>query len=192
MYRELEGDFMCAARTVVLLVLAVATTTARAEEAAASRDWEARAGAGGYVDAQFLDPSNVYAAATLSRRVAGPVSLEVSLGQGFGNQRQTGLQLGGAIRLWEPGDAGRTHGFSGAAGYWHAQGDAYGGVGFAFAELAWSVRFRSGLALLAGAGAAVVLNDSRTPSAGPWVPIPTPFRAGEVGPWFRLEAGWAF
>jgi hypothetical protein len=183
---------MCVMRTAVLLVFAVATTSARAEDAAASRDWEVRAGVGGYVDSQFLDPSNLFAGATLSRRVASSVSLEVSLGRGFGNQRKTGLQLGGAIRLWAPGDVGRTHGLSGAAGLWHAQGDAYGGVSFAVAELAYSVRFRPGLVLLAGAGAAVVLTDSRTPSAGPWVPIPKPFRAGEVGPWFRVEAGWAF
>jgi hypothetical protein len=183
---------MGATRAAFLLVVAVAASPARAEEAAASRDWEVRAGVGGYVDSQFLQPSDVFAAATLSRHLAGPVSLELSLGQGFGNQLPTGLQLGGAIRLWEPGDSPRTHGFSGAAGYWHAQGDAYGGVGFVFAEVAWSIRFQPGLVLLAGAGAAVVLNDSKTPSADPWVPIPTPFRAGDVGPWFRLEVGWAF
>jgi hypothetical protein len=183
---------MGATRTAFLLAVAVAASSARAEEGAVSRAWEVRVGVGGYVDSQFLDPSDLFAAATLSRHVAGPVSLELSLGQGFGNQYQTGLQLGAALRLWQPGDSPRTHGFSGAAGYWHAQGDAYGGVGFAFAELAWSVRFQSGLVLLAGAGGAVVLNDSKAPLAEPWVPIPKPFRAGDVGPWFRLEVGWAF
>jgi hypothetical protein len=188
------------AQALSLLALVVSgafsPTTSQAGDAVEPHATEVRGGAAAYYGGLF-GPTNQLGAITLARRVAGPLAAELSVGQGVGNERRTGLQLGAALRVGAPMGIGTTHGLTCAIGAWRAQGPAYGGVTFAVGELAYAVHFSTGFVLLAGGGVGVVLNDSRTPPAtdcGYLCPslVPSPFRAGDVGPWARLEAGWSF
>jgi len=135
-----------------------------------------------------------FLAITLARQVSSRAALEVTVGQGGEGTRYRGLHAGAGTRLTLAARelGALTAGLGGHVAFL----SGFGAVGFGHLDLAWELRTRSGLNLVAGGGASVVLNDSRRVrdgcSVGDLFRCNDRFEQGSQLPWLRLELGWAF
>jgi hypothetical protein len=153
----------------------------------------------GGVEAYFVGglhgPTDGFAVVAVEQRLMHALAVEASIGQGFGNVHDTGTQVGLAVRTPLLATEDGRHKLFAGVGATLALGGEYGAVPFMRAELGYELRLALGLDLAAAVGPAMALGTSRTPTAqNPgWFSFGEgPFHAGDIGPWVRVAAGWAF
>jgi len=134
---------------------------------------------------------DTFAGVTVARQVLDRLALEGTVGGG-GQGPRSGLHLGAAARVTVT--SGERTTLTLALGGHSAFLKRYGPMYFGHLEAALELRTRYGLDVVVGGGPAVALNDSRQVPGTCFddEPCQVQIKAGAVGPWINLQAGWAF